>query len=69
MASRSPSLWLLIAAVVVTAIMVHPSFTALLTFPVDLALLVALRWAARREGRLEATMFARLGARPRAERL
>ena len=67
MASRS--LWLLIAAVVVTAIMVHPSFAALFTFPVDLALLFALRWAARREGRLEATMFVHLGARPRPERL
>jgi len=50
-AARSPSLWLLIAAVVVTAIMVHPSFAALLTAPVQLGLLIALRWQARREGR------------------
>ncbi|MCJ2051702.1 hypothetical protein [Methylobacterium sp. J-070] len=53
MAARSPSFWLLIAVVVVTAIMVHPSFAALFTVPVDLVLLVALRWAARREGQLE----------------
>lgn len=52
MGARSPSLWLLIAVVVVTAIMVHPSIAALITVPVDLALLVLLRWAARREGRL-----------------
>ncbi|WP_267355698.1 MULTISPECIES: hypothetical protein [unclassified Methylobacterium] len=51
MAARSPSLWLLIAVVVVTAIMVHPSFAALLTAPVQLGLLIALRWQARREGR------------------
>ena len=53
MAARSPSFWLLIAVVVVTAIMVHPSFAALLTAPVQLGLIVALRWQARREGRLE----------------
>lgn len=53
MAARSPSFWLLIAVVVVTAIMVHPSFAALFTVPVDLGLLVALRWQARREGRNE----------------
>lgn len=53
MAARSPSLWLLIAAIVVTAIMVHPSLAALLTAPVQLGLLVALRWQARREGRQE----------------
>ena len=53
MAARSPSLWLLTAAVVVTAIMVHPSFAALFTAPVELGLLVALRWQARREGRQE----------------
>jgi|GEM_PF-3416303 len=51
MAARSLSLWLLIAVVVVTAIMVHPSFAALLTAPVQLGLLIALRWQARREGR------------------
>ncbi|MCJ2020594.1 hypothetical protein MKK84_24725 [Methylobacterium sp. E-065] len=51
MATRSLSLWLLIAVVVVTAIMVHPSFAALLTAPVQLGLLIALRWQARREGR------------------
>ena len=51
MTARSLSLWLLIAVVVVTAIMVHPSFAALLTAPVQLGLLIALRWQARREGR------------------
>ncbi|WP_267422696.1 hypothetical protein [Methylobacterium sp. GC_Met_2] len=51
MAARSLSLWLLVAVVVVTAIMVHPSFAALLTAPVQLGLLIALRWQARREGR------------------
>jgi hypothetical protein len=51
-AARSPSFWILIAVVVVTAIMVHPSFAALFTVPVDLGLLVLLRWSARREGRL-----------------
>ena len=52
MGARSPSLWLLIAVVVVTATMVHPGVAALITVPVDVALLVGLRWAARREGRL-----------------
>lgn len=60
MASRLPSLWFLIAVVVVTAIMVHPSFAALITVPVDLALLLGLRWAARREGRLEERMYAEI---------
>lgn len=54
MAARSPSFWLMIAAVVVTAYMVHPSFAALFTAPVELSLLIALRWQARREGRHEA---------------
>ncbi|MBP2494672.1 hypothetical protein ABID82_007313 [Methylobacterium sp. PvP062] len=53
MAARSPSLWVLIAAAIATAIMVHPSFAALLTLPIQLGLLVVLRWTARREGRLE----------------
>lgn len=53
MAARSPSLWVLIAASVTTAIMVHPSFAALLTLPIQLGLLVVLRWTARREGLLE----------------
>lgn len=52
MGPRSPSLWLLIAVVVTTATMVHPGFAALVTLPLDLALLVLLRWAAHREGRL-----------------
>ncbi|MCJ2067799.1 hypothetical protein MKK75_03080 [Methylobacterium sp. J-030] len=51
MATRSPSFWLLIAVLLVTAIMVHPSLAALLTAPAQLGLLVALRWQARREGR------------------
>lgn len=52
MAARSPSLWVLISAAVTTAIMVHPSFAALLTLPIQLGLLVVLRWTARREGQL-----------------
>ena len=52
MAARSPSLWVLIAAAITTAIMVHPSVAALLTLPIQLGLLVVLRWTARREGRL-----------------
>lgn len=53
MAARSPSLLVLITAAITTAIMVHPSFAALLTLPIQLGLLVVLRWTARREGRLE----------------
>lgn len=53
MAARSHSLLVLIAAAITTAIMVHPSFAALLTLPIQLGLLVVLRWTARREGRLE----------------
>ncbi|MDH2313108.1 hypothetical protein [Methylobacterium brachiatum] len=53
MAARSPSLWVLINAIVLTAIMVHPGFAALFTLPLQLGLLFALRWMARREGRLE----------------
>ena len=60
MGARSPSFWLLIAVVVVTAIMVHPSFAALFTAPAELALLVALRWVSRREGRLEERMHAEI---------
>lgn len=60
MGARSFSLWLLIAALLTTAIMVHPSFAALFTAPVEVALLVGLRWAARREGRLEERMHAEI---------
>ena len=53
MPARSPSFWLLIAVLLVTGIMVHPSLAAVITVPIDLVLIMALRWAARREGRLE----------------
>lgn len=53
MAARFPSFWLLIAVLLVTGIMVHPSLAALITVPIDVVLIVALRWSARREGRLE----------------
>ena len=59
MAARSPSFWLLIAVIVTTAIIVHPSFAALFTVPVDLALLVALRWSSHREGRLAERAYPR----------
>ncbi|MCJ2143697.1 hypothetical protein [Methylobacterium sp. E-066] len=51
MAARSPSFWLLIAVLLVTGIMVHPSLAAVITVPIDVALIVALRWQAHREGR------------------
>lgn len=60
MGIRFPSFWLLIAVVVVTAIMVHPSFAAVFTVPLDVALLFGLRLAARREGRLEERMHAEI---------
>jgi len=53
MAARSPSFWLLIAVLLVTGIMVHPSLAAVITVPIDVVLIIALRWSARREGRLE----------------
>lgn len=51
MAARSPSFWILIAVLLVTGIMVHPSLAAVITVPIDVVLIAALRWQARREGR------------------
>jgi hypothetical protein len=50
----------MMAVFVLTAIMVHPSFASLFTVPLNCALLVAMRWAARREGRAEERLHAEL---------
>ena len=63
MAARSPSFWLLIAVLLVTGIMVHPSLAAVIMVPIDVVLIVALRWAARREGRLEERALHPVGMR------
>ena len=45
------SLWLALTILVVAATMMHPTFASLLAIALIAVLLLALRWAARLEGR------------------